>query len=241
MRFSIAVFGLICESVSGPAIAPTFQRELDPDFREIVEQSAMREVSKLPVLVPREGAKYLVDDFSKILGYYGLNEGFCVIRRYLAYMPVCVRENYIGDPEPGGKYGIRIRKWKNNSCVEIVAKLLDKPEEEEGVPRKAFYIQVEMFQPAVVALGWLKPNKCKHEEGTVYETIEDPLWTTSMADTILTLKTQEERLDAWIRFMASLSLGQSRDRYLQASALQFIRAFQLSMIAVTVFDISLTC
>ncbi len=156
-----------------------------------------------------------------------------MIRRYLAYMPVCVRENYNGDPEPGGKYGIRIRKWKNNSCVEIVAKLLDKPE--EGVPRKAFYIQVEMFQPAVVGLGWLEPNKCKHSVKTVYETIEDPLWTTSMADTILTLKTQEERLDAWIRFMASLSLGQSRERYLKASALQLMRAFQFSMIAVTVF------
>jgi hypothetical protein len=70
MRFSIAVLGLIPESVSGAAIAPTFQRELDPDFLKILEESAMRDVSKLPALV--EAAHHegkIVDDFSKILGY----------------------------------------------------------------------------------------------------------------------------------------------------------------------------
>jgi hypothetical protein len=235
MRFLFATFGLggvsrFAASTIGrhnPELPTFFDPSLDKELKQIFADNAAAVVDRLPEII-RWRQLITDDDYSKVLGYYGLNPTNCVIRFQIGYVPLCTRpENYVSDPAPSLNYGIHFRKWNKSSCGEVAAKIYDRS-------GKVFLIEVKLFQPAVVNLEWLTGNKCQHKDGIVYETVKDGLWK-NMAESILSLENANLRLSAWIRFLVKVAFTASDSgEFVTQDVIELFRLMTPSMVAVTV-------
>jgi hypothetical protein len=225
MRFSIAVLGLLSGQKFAVAMKPEQVPE-DTELRRILKDNAAAVIGRLPEIYSVPESKY-VEDYSKILGFFGYNPGVCDSLQSINHIPICrMPNNFVGDPAPDLNYGIHIRRWKDTYCAEIVAKILD----DSG---SVFLISVKLLQSAMVSQGRLYSNHCHPTRKARYVTVKDEV-RKSMAQYILA-SPSEGRLNAWIRFLVNVASSANRASFLNYEALRFLQLFQSGMVAVTVF------